>query len=868
MSVTLLRWILAFFLVAPLTIVSGEIKPETSGFEGESAFRELATFYGNPEQEPDFAAALRDLTSEDAGKRDAAGRFLLALFRQSFADESNGRSVWQQQPVWGGRSESGARNFRKKLAIEFGEKARGEAALDTVLWLIETEKMPEGQAAAAKVLPRIESPRMEKVIAGLLEQPHPNAALAVAAIEESTRRKLITTAPRVRELRGYYRSTVRNAAREAFPEDAPPFNAANAFTPWLETQLAAIREMLPGEIAKDTQWLDIQSKQYTGKGKETRWVTQQGGWLLSETKDDLKLLTAYGKFERVWKEGTNRIPKKLAEVAHEIAALQSSKQEEDRLKLSERGGLTAQFEGGAISTPAGVLGAVCLALGERAAAAELIFPNIDAMPDDRWLQGILRDRLGNTSHQRMLELFSYERDYPAALKLAEHLSKPVFDGYAYQPRAKELAAQLRKRSDDFKTFKLPTSDEWTKLRQSLSRDEQVKFLAERLRLLNCIQHGQPGDVDYGDPQFAEPGGDPEDAKTKRVINPFIELRKMKLNVADLIVLAPSLADENYMLAFSYWRDFHPSRTLHRVNELVAEIVNDIAKRELAELEKFSGLDEVGQKKHIEAILDWCRANAGKSRADLLLDTIARDKKWREVELAAMEAIRSRVPGAGSVLIERVPDFPDEHAVIAELIYASKVRTAVEAAREWVKSGDNVLRFWGALILLRDGDKQQNEGFADLREVFAQDDKAFLHERAVGPLLERKDEASLALACLILKHGGASGDLLLHLIMTGRQEVLDYLLEGLADETVESTVKNEDKLLASYVRGDRFAEEITALRSDKWNYDRQASDKVRAGKRKELLRWLPQLFAKIRAGKPAPLRKPDALNPTSLRDNPQ
>jgi len=41
-----------------------------------------------------------------------------------------------------------------------------------------------------------------------------------------------------------------------------------------------------------------------------------------------------------------------------------------------------------------------------------------------------------------------------------------------------------------------------------------------------------------------------------VINPFNELRKLKLKVKEIPVLIPYLADENYMPTFSYWRDFH------------------------------------------------------------------------------------------------------------------------------------------------------------------------------------------------------------------------------------------------------------------------------------------------------------------------
>ena len=72
--------------------------------------------------------------------------------------------------------------------------------------------------------------------------------------------------------------------------------------------------------------------------------------------------------------------------------------------------------------------------------------------------------------------------------------RPLFDGYEYQERAKALAEQLPKRQDDFKTLVLPTPAEWEKLKTTLDRPQQVRYMADRLRLLNCFQWGQPGGV--------------------------------------------------------------------------------------------------------------------------------------------------------------------------------------------------------------------------------------------------------------------------------------------------------------------------------------------------------------------------------------
>ncbi len=856
------RWLVIVSLLFVARVVRAEVQPESAGAEGARAFRDLAVLYESGKTEPPFSKELDDLADGDAAKRESAGRYLLALFRQSFADESNGRAEWQRLPFWGGGSESPARDFHKKLAEAFGEKARGEAALDAVLWLSEHDELPEGPAAAAKVLPRIDSPRMEKVLADLVAQPHPNAALAVAAIEEAARRKLAALGPRIRELCGHYRDGVRAAARKTAPmlgiRDVPDFKPADAFSPWLIAQLDAIRRMVPVKVPATAEWFDFEHTDPRNTRNGKPWTEHYSGWLLTEKGDTSEVLTWFGDTASLPNAQTKRAARKLADVAHEIARLQSSR-EAARERLSPRGGLTAQFEPSAISTPAGLVAAWCFERSEREAAAAVLFPCLNAMQDDRWLTRILRDQLGHRCHQEMLGAFS-NRDYARGIALADHLSQPVFDGYQYQDRAKILAAQLRARADDFKTFKLPTPEEWNTLRETLPRAEQAKYLAARLRLLNCFQWSQPGGVNYEDPQSADGGV----AGRAKVINPFVELRTMKLTVAELPVLVPSLADENFLPTFSYWRDFHPARTLHQVNWLAAEIVNDVAKRDIAELKKYQSLDEAGRRRHLESVLAWCSANAAKSRTNLLLATLRETKEWREFSRAAAEAVREKLAGVATVLIERAAAFPDSQDDIAEMVYRAGDREAVGTARQWIRSTSEGVRFWAALALLRDGEK--DEGFAELKALLTKDSGDNRYPLAIEPLIARKDEVSLALACGILKKKDfrgsfSAGEILHHLALTGRKEVLDFLTAALDDPADDGTYSGEwqgKRVERKQVRGDRVAGWIADWRSDGWTYEKVAPPKERAAKREELKRWLAEQFALLRAGKPAAFKAPPPL----------
>ena len=92
------------------------VGPEVAGPEGQRAFDDLATLYVDGKPVAGLDQALKDLAGNAQGRREVAGRYLLALLKQSLADESNGRAKWKSLPFWGGGAESASREFRKQLA--------------------------------------------------------------------------------------------------------------------------------------------------------------------------------------------------------------------------------------------------------------------------------------------------------------------------------------------------------------------------------------------------------------------------------------------------------------------------------------------------------------------------------------------------------------------------------------------------------------------------------------------------------------------------------------------------------------------------------------------------------------------------------
>lgn len=587
-------------------------KPPQSSPEAKRAFDDLGAFYAANAKKPDFVQALKDLSGADAAKRKSSGAYLLALFKQSFDDETNGRAPVKRSPFFGGGgTNSDARVFRQELAAAFGKDAQCDEALDAVLWLLDEERLAVNQAQGLEALKKIKTPKSVEIFRKLLAQPHPVAAVAKGAIEAAADRGMKELAPEIKTLCVYYRTSVREAARAAAPKvgiaAVPEYKPEAAFTPWLEGQLQGIASMVAVEIPKDAKWT-----RFTLQEKDN--AKEFSGWLLSVEKDgSTRAVDWFGEVIRLPKLGVKTAPRAIADDAKELLAVRNGGSKLE--SLSRMGGATYQFEPKAVSVPEALVGAWCLKSGDKASAAALLFPRIDQMADDRWLLWMVRDMIGPARLQEMLEAYTYDRDYPKTLALAQHLAKPAFEEFTWQKRARMLAEQLARRGDDFNKLALPKPAEWDAMKKNLKRDEQVKFLAERLRLLNCIQMGQPGDVNYADPQTAEASRKANGAGTP-VINPYNELRAMNLQPSELPALVPSLADENFMLAFSYWRDFHPKRTLHQVNWAVAGILDEAAKKRLSDLGAYALLDDAGKKQHLDKILDWCKANAGKTRDQL------------------------------------------------------------------------------------------------------------------------------------------------------------------------------------------------------------------------------------------------------------
>jgi len=830
-----------------------EVSPAVEGEEGRRAFDDLTTYYTDAKSEPPFEKALASLGSKGESERKSAGKYLTALFAQSQVDETTGRSDWWKLPSWrihGDTSRYVSLDFRRTLAEAFANEAQGNGALEPLLWLIRSETNREIQITVATVLPKIDASHREKILAELLEQPHPIPVLAEAAIKEVEQRKLTALSPQIRKLCGHYRTSIREAARQAAAtmeiKDIPEYQAANAFTQWLLNQLENILEIPIARAPVDAKWYHFKSRTSSDHSNSEYDPYNTEGWLLSEDEEFFRVLT--------WDGMENIIPKKEAEKT------------DGKLADANR-----QFlEGSKNPSMIGLLAAWYVERGDRESAAKLLFPAIDRLWDDREI--LLDARYGTADGcvRGMLAAFCESRDYPTALRFAEHLSKPVFEGYEFQNQAKKLALQLKARANDFKEFRLPKAVEWEKQKETLSREDQIRTLLSYLRLLNCLQPEEaPGNVNYQDPQTAAPKEAGKEAVL--VINPFVELLRLRLTVAELPLLLPSLTDENYIPAYTSWLFTGPVWTLHQVNWLVALQVNHVAQREIVGTWEFDALDKAAREKRLRELSDWCRANAGKSVAEMALAAMLQAKDETEFEHAMIRCIDEKAPDAVSLILSRRTAFPDEDLNIARAIYKITAAELAPVAREWLKSDDLELQFYAALTLLQNSDRSKNEGFAELKAVLSEAPSynriASLYPIAMELLLNRGDDASVKLALGILREKdlGLCGDsqsnpsisanVLNHLLRTGRREVLDNLrarLDGTEDRGNISGSWKGHMVKRNLTAGDEIASIVVMLRTDHRTYAVLAPAADRAKQRAELKDWLKTQIELIRAGKPAAL----------------
>jgi hypothetical protein len=861
-----------------------EVPPAAPGVEGRKAFDDLSAFYRGGNEVP-FDRAIADLAAPDSAARQAAGAYLLSLFRQSLADESNGRAPWHGTPYWGGGAESQARQLRNDLAKEFGTEAVGRDAVPAIEWLLGSEPVPSIQSSGLQALSRLDDVACTPLLLKVLQPPHTNTDVVLLALHEVVRRRLggfqDPIVQSCRDPRPSVRAGARTAADSLGVRPLPEPDPSLLLTADLVGDLNAIARMVIVPIPRSARMAMVHARDHLSL-PDTIVTHSYPAWVLGQRGGSYYTLDMFGVERREPRRQTTVGQWSLVK---EAARLRQARGENSLDELSAGGALTSQFEARSLSVPEALVAAWSLERGDRNTAAALILPRLDALDDTRHLRPIVRDLLGTTYYKEMLKKFSYDRDYARTIVYADHLSKPVFEGFQYHAIARELGEQLLQRGDDFVSLALPDSAAWRALQGRLSRREQVDYLASRLRLLNAFQEGQPGGVAFFIEQYAEPWRrtgpwDERSNSSRRLINPLLELEQLRLDVTEIPMLFSHLADSDFTPTFEFWRDFHPMWDLYRVGTLVEELINGIAQRPLVHSDEVRALGPGGRQVYFARIEAWCQAHAGMAPAELDLDVLTSTTSANEFEMAARKRVEAKDARAVAPILSRMDEFPQWKAELIEYLYRIDSPAAVPKAREcvaetlktyngpmaaWLMDADRSRQshFYAALILLRHGDRDHLEGLGTVDAVLASDRDGYYQRIAKSELDSIPAEKLFQARCGMLGNDGPelrtsiSDVRLRRFILMRCPNAYEFLLRALDSEAPRGTLQYVDSTTHRQVRRSLVEGDDAAIVVGSWRrgigFSLAPPDEERRHRRAELKAWLVEQFRKIRAGEESEIR---------------
>ena len=722
-------------------------------------------------ESPSWPAAITKLTAEKTDQRAASARYLVALLAQAQKDELSGKAPWRATPYWGSSGENPARNLRQQVASELAKAPASAATLTVVRWYLDQENVTRFQEAVLPVLDKVNGKEGAHFCLSLLQPAHENSVVVLAALHQVGKRKSELPDGVLKMLCDHYRPGIREAARALNRErggtDPGPFDQASAVQrPEVAGLMANVGALLDQPAPPDAAFVKVTTTWTDTKDTNTSTTV---GWLVKNNGDSWVVLTLFGHREMFHKEKTTKgrrgesVTKSSWEkyaIADEVKrVVELRKKGDPEFELSERGGLTGQFQGRGAGVYEVTLAQWLYSARQFDLSAQVLLPALDSYYMDRHLVDMMRHRLGEAAGYRMLVAFAGDRDFAETERLANALVQH-FPDTRFHDYAVKFSKEMPKRADDFKKLKLPTPEEWAALKKKLSRAEQITYLAERLRLLNCFQGGQPGGYSITDVQYAEPSGLSRNAAwglgrgQTKVINPYFELvggheglfrddekkpfQGLELTVADIPPLTPFLRDDWHLLCVSFWRDFSPERRLDTTRPLFASIIENLAKRDLCQIDALSKMNDAEMDKHIKAIIRWAQENANKSEPDLLWETLDEEFKagvpWGRLTnpYRLVELKDKRIRPVLLKYLETTKSDYDQHSLLYWCL-DYEPSAFQEAARKFARQESIDLRLAAGHILFAGGSRK--EGLKVFADILENGSPWNLEEKALPELLK-------------------------------------------------------------------------------------------------------------------------------------
>jgi hypothetical protein len=844
---------------------------------------------------PPYKDAILGLNSSDDSTRISSAEYIYALCIQSLADETNGRSEWSRMPYFYETWNSKAKDIRDHIAYDFSETARSKESIKIAKWFITNDYNDENQLAGIKVIRETKCQESDECLGQLVTILQSNEEITVNAIMEISNRNLLSLSSQINLLQKHYREKIRDAAyscavKFGIPQKRPNIN--ETVTPWITSQYENINKLLLVQIPSNVPLVKVVSEIPNPKNKI--WTLNYTGWIITEDSDSYTILDYSGQTLDIEKKYSTVTPVPLKEIANEIL-------NQEDLPFTERHGIIRShaFDW---AIPYFTVASACFKNSFNNEAASLILKRINGTSDDSTFTYLVRNSFGNLYYNELLYSFSFERDYKKSIILAKHLSMPEFYDFRYRKTVLELVEQLKNRNDDFIEFRLPSKTSWDSLKQSLKRDEQINYLAKRLRLLNCIQWGQPGDISYMSEQYSVPiasfidpkqpksnfpsGFDQEKTHGYEVINPYEELLNMSLSVKDLKTFVPYLFCSDYILGYSFFRDFQPQRTLHKVNWAVSNIILKSVGKEFLDMSTFDTLDTETKQYEIKKIIEWCDENQDKTQEELTSGILDATNKWSEFSMAMTTSLEHKyriIP----ILVKRINDFNSiewnpENSEIAKMIFniGLENNSDIEKVKALLSYDNMSIKFWTSLCLIKYSHLDFAQGLETLKSVLEQDNGINLFPLAIESLLETKNPEALHLAEGILSKEGFirsigmfdvyNREIIKRLLLNGSDNSFRFLLNNLNDFNTDTTQYSYDNT-KSHLLCDEYLEMVSNWKNNEPSSTPHSfyelSIKERKAMSKNLCKWLDKQYRMIKAGQISDIKTEDVQPPIFKLDAP-
>lgn len=847
------------------------------------AFKDLGQYYENGIMPP-FEKAFSDMKSSDDSIRNFSAEYIYALCVQSQEDEKNGRSEWSRTPFFYETWESKAHLFRQRLATYFGENANSIELIKTAKWLILNDQEKDNRVEGFNVIRRIKCPETDAFLGLLISNPNLNEEITVSVIEEIANRKLLQYAPKIDALQYHYRSKIREtvyANASKLNISKKKFDLTKGLTPWIERQFELINILILDKVPDKASFVSIHCNIPTSNNYN--WKPEYIGWIIDKSDTSYTLLDYSAQKINIEKKYANIGPVSLKEESTKLL-------KNDFIDLRRRGGEVRPHFGYEI-IPLYTMADWCYNNNLKNEALTLIFDLINNTPDDSTFTFQVVNLFGSLYYNELLYTFSQERDYKKAISVSNHLAKPEFDGFRYKSEAVQLGEQLKNRSTDFQTLKLPNETCWDSLKTKFSRTEQIKYLVDRLRLLNCIQNSQPGGISYSSTQYSVPiasfskaipalsnfpmRNQADELKNFEVINPYVELLKMELSPTDIKIIAPYLADPDYILAYSFHRDFMSQRVLYKVSWVVSDIFLNSVGKEFLDLRVFETFDSDSKQKEIAKIIKWCDENSNKTPAELALNILEGTKNWDEFEMAMNKCVRLKDAKATPILISRLNDFQSQNwpsycGQIARSIFeiGSTEEDDKEKTENLGTNNDLGVKLWSSLYLIKYEKQKLPEGLKTLKIVLDSCDGTSWYPDAIETLINTNDKKAFLLAEGILDKPRFKdmfdwdyySEIIKRLFLAGSDKALTFLKNGLTNTSPDPKYMSSSSY--EILICDRYIEIVNKWKNGEIS-DHSLSIAERKLTGKNLAEWLEKQFKLIKSGQTSDI-KPRKVNPPVSR----